>query len=277
MLDRSARGIVMADTVRRRERVPRSSDVASVKRCASCGVLGFVSGRRNVCASCSSLSQTPSTPHTLSATTIEPQGVSAAEANQARRANLINNISALLPTLENSTVTTSQLPTGARRRRRGERRFTGANNLGLGSAQNRHTHIDLSNDDNDVDVIITAFAIGHRRRMRAPSTNVNARELELFEAALQASLDDRHQHHNSSRESAAQKKRTIEACKLQLSTIELPKNCEGDACPICCDTFDSSKEVVQLQCQHLFDYDCISTWIATNNVCPICRAQCIDI
>jgi hypothetical protein len=46
---------------------------------------------------------------------------------------------------------------------------------------------------------------------------------------------------------------------------------EQPRCSICCDEFMTGAEVTQLPCKHVYDKDCIITWLKLHNTCPVCR------
>lgn len=59
---------------------------------------------------------------------------------------------------------------------------------------------------------------------------------------------------------------------LHQLTTKLPPFPETDKpCPICIDMFQSNDPRAILSCNHAFHFDCIGTWLQTNNNCPICR------
>ncbi|KAM0935205.1 putative transcription factor C2H2 family [Dioscorea sansibarensis] len=47
----------------------------------------------------------------------------------------------------------------------------------------------------------------------------------------------------------------------------------ADRCVICLVNFEDGDSLVSLSCKHLYHHDCISTWLLTNKVCPICNAE----
>ncbi|OQR93553.1 hypothetical protein THRCLA_08422 [Thraustotheca clavata] len=49
---------------------------------------------------------------------------------------------------------------------------------------------------------------------------------------------------------------------------------EDDACCICLEEYDGSKELIQAKCAHVFHEDCLLEWVRQNstNKCPYCRA-----
>jgi len=49
-------------------------------------------------------------------------------------------------------------------------------------------------------------------------------------------------------------------------------NNQNEECSICMDT-DNNSEWSILQCGHKFHGECISTWLLTNQTCPICRIR----
>ncbi|EQC28342.1 hypothetical protein, variant [Saprolegnia diclina VS20] len=49
---------------------------------------------------------------------------------------------------------------------------------------------------------------------------------------------------------------------------------DDDACCICLEEYDGSKELIQAKCAHIFHEDCLLEWLRQNstNKCPYCRA-----
>jgi SUMO ligase MMS21 Smc5/6 complex component len=44
-----------------------------------------------------------------------------------------------------------------------------------------------------------------------------------------------------------------------------------DVCPICLSNKD--KNIIKLDCGHLFHMECIDNWLDVQQTCPICRRQ----
>lgn len=44
-------------------------------------------------------------------------------------------------------------------------------------------------------------------------------------------------------------------------------------CCICMCDMDEGEEATKMPCGHLFHFDCIKQWLATNNTCPVCREK----
>lgn len=44
-------------------------------------------------------------------------------------------------------------------------------------------------------------------------------------------------------------------------------------CCICMCDMDEGEEATRMPCGHLFHFDCIKQWLATNNTCPVCREK----
>lgn len=44
---------------------------------------------------------------------------------------------------------------------------------------------------------------------------------------------------------------------------------EDKLCSICLENFNNKIDIVKLQCDHYYHYDCINKW--NNNTCPECR------
>ena len=44
-------------------------------------------------------------------------------------------------------------------------------------------------------------------------------------------------------------------------------------CSICLDDFDETKDIVYLDCQHIYHEDCIIEWINKDPSCPLCRTN----
>jgi RNA polymerase subunit RPABC4/transcription elongation factor Spt4 len=52
-------------------------------------------------------------------------------------------------------------------------------------------------------------------------------------------------------------------------------NSQNDECCICMDT-ENTSEWLMLPCGHKFHRQCISTWLHTNQTCPICRLHTVS-
>jgi len=68
-------------------------------------------------------------------------------------------------------------------------------------------------------------------------------------------------------------------CSHRQQTISSPipilvVNSQNEECSICMDT-DNTSEWLMLPCCHKFHRQCISTWLHTNQTCPICRLHMI--
>lgn len=44
-------------------------------------------------------------------------------------------------------------------------------------------------------------------------------------------------------------------------------------CSICLEDFDENKEIVFLDCDHIYHTDCIIEWINKDPTCPLCRSN----
>lgn len=61
--------------------------------------------------------------------------------------------------------------------------------------------------------------------------------------------------------------------KKEFSTV-LTKDIEGEMCPICYSDYKAEETLTKIPiCNHEFHYDCLVTWIKSNNVCPCCRGN----
>ena len=63
-------------------------------------------------------------------------------------------------------------------------------------------------------------------------------------------------------------KKSIIIIKINNLTKEIKSD---DMCSICLDDYKEPSKVIQLECSHLFHYNCIYEWIFNKNSCPICR------
>jgi hypothetical protein len=60
--------------------------------------------------------------------------------------------------------------------------------------------------------------------------------------------------------------------KLPISKYQKKDNKES--CTICLSEFENNEDVIILpSCLHIYHHQCISTWLATNKICPICRNE----
>lgn len=60
------------------------------------------------------------------------------------------------------------------------------------------------------------------------------------------------------------------------SAFEQPESVDEDEICLVCREVIQGKAInscVQLQCSHIFHYDCLLDWLACNNCCPICRKE----
>lgn len=48
---------------------------------------------------------------------------------------------------------------------------------------------------------------------------------------------------------------------------------EPPICCICLENLEEGEGTTRLPCSHLFHSACITTWMQTNSVCPLCRAM----
>jgi hypothetical protein len=63
--------------------------------------------------------------------------------------------------------------------------------------------------------------------------------------------------------------------KIKGRKIKLSDDLLLDECPICLDNYQSNREVMNLDCNHVFHHDCIRLWLIENNTCPQCRENII--
>ncbi|PWA38272.1 zinc finger, RING/FYVE/PHD-type [Artemisia annua] len=52
---------------------------------------------------------------------------------------------------------------------------------------------------------------------------------------------------------------------------------EIDTCSICYDEYEENDKIGKLQCGHLFDVECIKSWLLRKNSCPMCRATALTV
>ena len=74
----------------------------------------------------------------------------------------------------------------------------------------------------------------------------------------------------------------LDSCKLYLKNkkikgrkIELSDELLLDECPICLDNYQVNRDIMNLDCNHIFHHDCINLWLKDNNTCPQCRENII--
>ncbi|KAF9594686.1 hypothetical protein IFM89_034369 [Coptis chinensis] len=67
----------------------------------------------------------------------------------------------------------------------------------------------------------------------------------------------------------------VPACKTAINELNKVRFDGGDSmiskCTICFDEFEVGSEVTKLPCKHVFHGKCISPWLHTSHLCPICR------
>jgi hypothetical protein len=44
-------------------------------------------------------------------------------------------------------------------------------------------------------------------------------------------------------------------------------------CVICQGNMDIGMKVTRMPCQHMFHWDCLTSWLKIGNSCPICRVE----
>ena len=60
--------------------------------------------------------------------------------------------------------------------------------------------------------------------------------------------------------------------EIKKNTIKL-ENIKESICSICLDDFDSEKEIIFLDCKHIYHTECILEWINKDASCPLCRSN----
>ncbi|KAJ1273937.1 hypothetical protein BS78_05G024000 [Paspalum vaginatum] len=61
---------------------------------------------------------------------------------------------------------------------------------------------------------------------------------------------------------------------LSLRRVTAAADCSSNECAICLQDFDfDSDDIRALPCPHAFHNRCISTWLRSNAICPLCRHQ----
>ncbi|XP_077107604.1 uncharacterized protein LOC143765135 [Ranitomeya variabilis] len=59
-----------------------------------------------------------------------------------------------------------------------------------------------------------------------------------------------------------------------LPTREVKSEDESQSCVICITGYEIGEQVTELQCNHRFHQNCISTWLQSSPHCPLCRTHC---
>ena len=59
--------------------------------------------------------------------------------------------------------------------------------------------------------------------------------------------------------------------EIKKNTVQLDTIDKGLICSICLDDFNSEKEVIFLDCKHIYHMECIIEWINKDASCPLCR------
>ena len=256
----------MSNTVgalpKRGQRRARGAAV-SVEQCRQCARVGFVAVGQNICDACARLQPPP--------TTIE------------------------------EPVAPPQNTNARRQRRRAEMQPPAAPAARNGRQRRRHRAIPVIDLEQPAPQPIAPLFAPHRpsradaidllqvyaahsilRMAEARLLNTDARiarvaffmdDVAVIERVLQQSFEEADIHTND----AAKKEAVREACKTQLVETPISENLVGDSCTVCLGTFEAGENVTALDCNHTFHKPCISTWIATKNVCPVCRRQCIKM
>lgn len=61
--------------------------------------------------------------------------------------------------------------------------------------------------------------------------------------------------------------------KIKNNTVDPTVLAKDSFCSICLDDFDETKDIVYLDCQHIYHEDCIIEWINKDPSCPLCRTN----
>lgn len=61
--------------------------------------------------------------------------------------------------------------------------------------------------------------------------------------------------------------------KIKNNTVDPNILAKGSCCSICLDDFDETKDIVYLDCQHIYHTECIIEWINKDTSCPLCRTN----
>jgi len=61
--------------------------------------------------------------------------------------------------------------------------------------------------------------------------------------------------------------------KIKTNTVDPNVLTKGSSCSICLEDFDETKDIVYLDCQHIYHEDCIIEWINKDPSCPLCRTN----
>lgn len=73
-------------------------------------------------------------------------------------------------------------------------------------------------------------------------------------------------------ENNANIQKTIE--KIKKNKISSDDISESDKiCSICLEDFSQEKEIIILDCKHIYHNDCIIEWIYKDTTCPLCRSS----
>jgi hypothetical protein len=66
---------------------------------------------------------------------------------------------------------------------------------------------------------------------------------------------------------------TVPAIPLLAPRASLQAQAAATACSVCCDEFAGGCTLAFMPCQHAFHEQCLTTWLARRNTCPLCRAE----
>lgn len=73
-------------------------------------------------------------------------------------------------------------------------------------------------------------------------------------------------------ENNANIQKTIEKIKKnKISSVDITDS--DKTCSICLEDFCSEKEIIILDCKHIYHSDCIIEWINKDTSCPLCRSS----
>ena len=65
-----------------------------------------------------------------------------------------------------------------------------------------------------------------------------------------------------------------EIYNYRYNTVKIINDFENEDCSICLEKLydqENNKEIISLECNHLFHKECVDPWIINNRNCPLCK------
>lgn len=161
----------------------------------------------------------------------------------------------------------------------------------------RFALLDIYSEDNEREIIIKLklklFSLGHNRaninrtiyefyqHYSIPVTEIEIENsnIMIYPNLLFSTLMNIIENTNNEEDETETEVLTEEEFNT-LEVIKVDKTNAPDVdseCSICIDNFSEGQEIVKLQCNHIFHFNCIKSHLMNyNNKCPLCRGNVIN-